>query len=237
MKRSYFLYILLGLAVLTAASKRYWWPVVANNVQRKTISDRVKEFGAAAKARLVPHFETAGINYPPARLIFVCIKNQNRLEVYASNNEGPLRFVHSYPILRASGTLGPKLKEGDRQVPEGIYNIELLNPNSSFHVSLRVGYPNQFDREQADKEGRTNLGGDIMIHGGAVSIGCLAMGDEVAEELFVLAAASGKENIEVILTPVDFRREPMPPTAGLAPWTETLYAMIKPRLAALPLSH
>lgn len=235
MKRSSFLYILLGLAMMVAVSKRFWWPLVANNVQHKNVGDRVKEFGTVAKARLLPYFENAGINYPPARLIFVGVKNQNRLEVYASNSNGPTHFIRTYPILGASGTLGPKLKEGDRQVPEGIYKIESLNPNSSFHVSLRVSYPNSFDREQAKADGRDHLGGDIMIHGGAASIGCLAMGDEAAEDLFILAAASGKENIEVILTPVDFRREQLPPMPGATRWTETLYATIKARLATLPL--
>ena len=68
-----------------------------------------------------------------------------------------------YPIRAASGALGPKLREGDRQVPEGVYDIESLNPNSRFHVALRVGYPNAFDRQMAGREGRTALGGDIMI--------------------------------------------------------------------------
>src|SRR5204863_8498878 len=63
-------------------------------------------------------------------------------------------------------------------ISEGIYPIESLNPNSRFHLSLRIGYPNAFDRAQAAKEKRTNLGGDIMIHGNSVSIGCLAMGED-----------------------------------------------------------
>jgi murein L,D-transpeptidase YafK len=128
------------------------------------------------------------------------------------------------------------LREGDRQVPEGIYPIESLNPNSSYHLSLRVGYPNAFDRAQAANEGRKNLGGDIMIHGKSVSIGCLAMGDEAAEDLFVLAADTGLQNIKVVLSPMDFRTgAAVPKTAKLPDWTEGLYNQIRSEMAALPI--
>src|SRR5690606_4961 len=101
---------------------------------------------------------------------------------------GVLRFVRALPVLAASGRVGPKLQYGDYQVPEGFYRIEALNPNSRFHLALRVNYPNAFDRAEAAREGRTHLGGDIMIHGSNASVGCLAMGDVVSEDLFVLAA-------------------------------------------------
>ncbi|MHC4642127.1 MAG: L,D-transpeptidase family protein, partial [Planctomycetota bacterium] len=128
----------------------------------------------------------------------------------------------------------PKLKEGDRQVPEGLYRIESLNPNSMFHLSLRINYPNEFDREQAKHENRTNLGGDIMIHGSNVSIGCLAMGDETAEDLFILTAETGIENISVILSPVDFRKSTFPEvTYSLSEWTDVLYEQIKQELSKL----
>lgn len=129
--------------------------------------------------------------------------------------------------------MGPKLREGDRQVPEGVYPLESLNPNSRFHVALRVGYPNELDRQAGQQEGRGNLGGDIMIHGGSASIGCLAIGDPAAEELFVLAAAVGIENVTVVLSPLDLRHRPLP--AGLGDgWRATLYGDVKEQLAQLP---
>ena len=75
--------------------------------------------------------------------------------------------------------------EGDKQVPEGFYRIELLNPNSRYHLSLRVNYPNADDIERAreDRRDLLNLGGDIMIHGGAESIGCIAIGNPAIEHL------------------------------------------------------
>ena len=201
----------------------------------KSVADRVKEYGSAARSRLKPAFHKAEVSYPPKRVVFVGIKAEKRLEVYAAGADGSARLVHTYPILAASGGPGPKLREGDRQVPEGIYPIESLNPNSRFHLSLRVGYPNASDRAQASAEGRTKLGGDIMIHGNAVSIGCLAMGDPAAEELFVLAADTGVKNITVILTPVDFRKGvEVPSDTKLPPWTKTLYDNVRKELAKLP---
>lgn len=84
-----------------------------------------------------------------------------------------------------SGTLGPKREEGDGQIPEGVYGVEDLNPNSLFHLSLKVSYPNAFDREMAKREGCGNLGGDIMVHGGSATVGCIPIGDDAIEEVVV----------------------------------------------------
>jgi hypothetical protein len=100
---------------------------------------------------------------------------------------------------------------------------------------LRIGYPNEADRTQAARENRTNLGGDIMIHGNAKSVGCLAMGDEASEDFFVLAADTGIENITVVLSPVDFRKgKTVPDLEKLPGWTKQRYGEIKKRLAELP---
>ena len=108
-------------------------------------------------------------------------------------------------------------------------------PNSAYHLSLRVNYPNAFDRRRGAEDGRRRLGGDIMIHGNAVSIGCLAMGDEVAEDLFVLAADTGLPRIAVILAPWDLRRYPAPAgERSLPAWAPSLYASIADALRRLP---
>lgn len=202
-----------------------------------TVAERLEQYGPAAHARLSAHFEKQKVAYPPHELVFVGLKKERILEVYARSGTNGFKPIRSYPILAASGVAGPKLREGDRQVPEGIYAIESLNPNSRYHLSLRVNYPNEFDREQARKEKRTNLGGDIMIHGKAVSIGCLAMGDEAAEDLFVQAADTGLNNIQVIFAPLDFRKHEN--TDGLEgekwpPWTAPLYEQVRAELAKLP---
>jgi len=208
---------------------------VRSQATGKTVEDRVAEFGDVVRARLAPRFEAAGVSYPPRDLTFVGIKDERRLDVYAAGADGVIRYICAYPVLGASGLLGPKLREGDRQVPEGIYRVPELNPNSDFHLSIRLNYPNEFEQAQGAKEGRTNLGGDIMIHGDSRSRGCLAMGDPAAEDLFVLAALTGIENITVILTPVDFRIGRSPELPGTPPaWTPELYERIKRELARYP---
>jgi len=211
--------------------------IAATKLQpKKTTEQRLAEYGPAARARLRPYFEKAKVSYPPAKLVLVGIKTERRLELYGMGQDGRLKFLRDYPVLAASGGPGPKLREGDRQVPEGIYPIESLNPNSRFHLSLRVGYPNAFDRQHAAQDGRVQLGGDIMIHGSNVSIGCLAMGDEVAEDLFVLAADTGLKRITVMLTPVDFRTgKSLPKDAHLPAWAPGLYTHIRTNLATVPL--
>jgi hypothetical protein len=199
-----------------------------------TVASRVAEYGPAARTRLAPAFARAGVAYPPRAVTLVGLKDEARLDVYAGSRRDAQAFVTSYPILAASGGPGPKLREGDGQVPEGVYRIESLNPNSRFHLGLRVAYPNADDRRRAAADGRRRLGGDIMIHGNAVSIGCLAMGDIVAEELFVLAADTGLAGIAVILAPHDLRRRPAPASAGLPSWVPNRYADIRTALSALP---
>jgi hypothetical protein len=240
MKRLAILLVLLGLILLAAVFKPYIRAAVSPILQKfaspKTVAERLQQYGAQARSRLEPHFQRARVAYPPRQVTLVGLKAERLLQVYAGSSTNEHRFIRSYPILAASGKAGPKLREGDRQVPEGIYPIELLNPNSRFHLALRVGYPNASDRAQAEREGRKNLGGDIMIHGSSVSIGCLAMGDEAAEDLFVLAADTGLQNIAVILSPVDFRRgASVPKGAGAPGWTDALYTQIGSRLAGLPL--
>jgi murein L,D-transpeptidase YafK len=206
-----------------------------NTSHAATVAERLEQYGAAARTRLSPHFEKQKVAYPPRELIFVGLKHEKILEVHARSGTNDFKLIRTYPIRAASGVTGPKLREGDRQVPEGIYAIESLNPNSRYHLSLRINYPNAFDRKEARQEKRSNLGGDIMIHGKAVSIGCLAMGDEAAEDLFVLAADTGLKNIKVILAPLDFRNHKNVPGVNKLPsWTAQLYEQIRAELAKLP---
>jgi len=219
---------LIFMAPVRAKVKRLAASATQTVKGRKTVADRVNEFGEAVDKRLAPRFREAGVPYPPSRITLIGLKHEKLLDLWASTTNGQFRHVKTYPILGASGKLGPKLREGDRQVPEGLYRIESLNPNSSFHLALRINYPNKFDREKAAQEGRTEPGSDIMIHGSTASIGCLAMGDPAAEELFVLAARTGIQNIEVILSPVDFRVRELPPDMPPVPaWMPALYAKIR----------
>lgn len=209
---------------------------MSNDSAASFLASRLSQYRPAARARLQPLFEAAQVDYPPARVVLLALKREKLLEVYAAATNQDLRFIHAWPILAASGVSGPKLREGDQQVPEGVYPVESLNPNSKFHLALRLGYPNAFDREQARLDGRDNLGGDIMIHGGAASVGCLAVGDQAAEDLFMLAADVGLTAVTVIISPVDFRKtaEVPSPEQDLPPWTVSLYQTLKSKLNELP---
>ena len=194
-----------------------------------SVAERLEQFGSRVESRLKPAFEAAGAGYPPEELALLAFKDSRTLEVYA-RARGPWRFVKSYRVLAASGQPGPKLREGDHQVPEGVYRVESLNPNSRFHLSVRLNYPNEFDRRMAQADGRTNLGGDIMIHGNSVSVGCLAMGDEAAEDLFVLSALVGKERLKVVISPTDFRTPGAPSAVAGPAWIDTLYGTLREEL-------
>jgi len=202
--------------------------------QNKSVADRLEQYGAKARSRLGPLFAEAQVPYPPAAVVLAGFKEERRLELYAAGPDRKLRFIRSYDITAASGHAGPKLKEGDKQVPEGVYALVELNPNSLYHLSMRLDYPNEFDQAQAAREGRAKLGGDIMIHGNAVSVGCVAVGNAGSEDLFVLAADAGMDKVKVVLSPSDLRRSPPPAGPDLPSWTPELYRRLSAELSALP---
>ena len=113
-------------------------------------------------------------------------KKERELEIWLEGNDGQFGLFKTYRICRLSGTLGPKVERGDRQAPEGFYFVTAnrLNPWSRFHLSFDLGYPNAYDRIH----GRT--GGNLMVHGNCVSVGCYAMTDGAIEEIYTLAEAA-----------------------------------------------
>ena len=137
-------------------------------------------------------------------LAILVFKSSKLMEVFYDNT-----LVMNVPILAASGGAGPKIKEGDCQVPEGIYKIDVLNPNSSYYLSMRISYPNETDRKRSKARGVTELGGDIYIHGKAASIGCLAIGDDKIEDLYFLANRADLKKTKVVIAPapkVDYEK-------------------------------
>ena len=126
-------------------------------------------------------------------------KEDNRLELWMER-DGRFALAATYPVCAWSGSLGPKLKEGDRQAPEGFYLVSRrqLKPDSTFHRALNLGFPNAFDVAQ----GRT--GSFLMIHGACVSVGCYAMTDAVIEEIYTAveaALANGQDAVPVHIFP------------------------------------
>jgi hypothetical protein len=192
----------------------------------RTVADVVALIGPQARDRLAPRLRSAGVASPPPEIALLAFKEERRLELWG-RSDVTWRPIETYPILAASGHAGPKLREGDRQVPEGLYRIVALNPNSRFHLSMELDYPNAYDVAEATKVGREDLGGEIFIHGEAASIGCLAIGDPAIEELFVLVADVGIDNVRVIVSPRDPRGgSPLEPIPTLA-FTSDLYRQIE----------
>jgi murein L,D-transpeptidase YafK len=137
------------------------------------------------------------------QVFFRVFKQEKTLELWVKGH-GQARFtmLATYPICKASGLPGPKRKEGDQQVPEGFYFINRFNPKSQFHLSLGLNYPNESDLRLSDRD---RPGGDIFIHGGCESIGCMAMTDDSIKEIYVIASEAkkhGQSQIPVHIFPV-----------------------------------
>jgi murein L,D-transpeptidase YafK len=129
-------------------------------------------------------------------------KTEKQLEVWARNKgRGYYKLVGTYTWCSSVGRVGPKRKKGDRQIPEGIYKISRFKPESGHHLSLKVNYPNGVDSVLGEKG---NLGGEIYLHGGCHTIGCVPLSDEGIEQVYVwcvLARNCGQKDIPVHLFP------------------------------------
>ncbi len=181
-----------------------------------------KERAAAAAATVRPALEqdlsAVGLKFGDPVFIRI-FKDERVLEFFVQNKAtGKFDLFRTYPIAAASGKLGPKLAEGDWQVPEGFYFVppDAMNPNSQFHLSFNIGFPNAFDQSL----GRT--GSAIMVHGNSVSIGCAAMTDEKIEEIYTLCDAAhhgGQAFFRVHIFPFRMSEEKMREMSG-GPWEE-----------------
>lgn len=230
-KKLYVIIIVIGILIVSMyfLGRSMWVPVYTKMTGRKTVKEVIEKIEPINEKKLIEYFKEKNIKYIPEKIGLIGLKEEKLLELWAYNNERWM-LVHKYPILAASGVSGPKLKEGDRQVPEGIYKIVGLNPNSSYHLSMKVNYPNEFDRKMARKDNRDNLGGNIFIHGKSASIGCLAVGDVAIEELFLLVNKVGLKNVEVLIAPMDLRVKEMDISVIDSDWYEQLYITIKNEL-------
>jgi murein L,D-transpeptidase YafK len=164
--------------------------------------DRVRDARLEMRYGIKKLFRERGLRYPAADIYLRVFKREHALELWV-RPEGDTIFsmLRSYDICAQSGELGPKRARGDNQVPEGFYTIDRFNPYSDYHLSLHVDYPNASDQLTSTEP---DLGGDIFIHGGCNSIGCLALTDEGIKELYwvaVEARAAGQQRIPIDIFP------------------------------------
>ncbi len=227
-----FLHLCLSLLVSSAYSMAHKLDV------QQGIEQVISRYRATTEAELVDFFKQAQAPYPPHEVALLAFKKERKVQLWARQADSHWKYVHTYPLTASSGHLGPKLKEHDRQIPEGIYRLTSFNPFSAMHLSMMLNYPNQFDRQHASLDGRSKLGGDIFIHGKDMSVGCLAVGNKAIEQLFYLTHQVGLEHVRIIIAPNDLRRA-KPATNPIAQprWLNELYQSIHHALMAFPLSN
>ncbi|MBS1746069.1 MAG: L,D-transpeptidase family protein [Bacteroidetes bacterium] len=168
------------------------FPRVADAMNRK--ADTLKK-----------QFEKAGLQWPAYQILIRSFKYDSQLEVWVRNNQDEtFKLFKTYNICALAGSLGPKRQAGDYQVPEGFYYINAFKPNSLYHMSLGINYPNVSD--EIITKG-INPGGDIYIHGSCVTVGCIPIQDPQIEELYILAMSAksnGQDFIPVHIFPIRY---------------------------------
>ena len=201
-------FILLSMLVLMIAVG-VWYYLKRGSKEFPEVTENSTERVQA----LYTQMREKGIAKTQFILFLRAFKAEQELEVWVgTQDQEAFQHLITYPICKSSGVLGPKRKEGDLQVPEGCYYIDRMNPNSSFHLSLGLNYPNASDKIRGDQQ---EPGSDIFIHGGCVTVGCLPITDQKIEELYQLvsqARANGQAEVPVHIFPgrfdtAEFRRD------------------------------
>jgi len=169
-------------------------------------SPKAETFMANARPRVLRQLNAKGLRLGDPVFMRV-FKQPKQLEVWVRKG-AKFELFKTYPICTYSGSIGPKLREGDQQSPEGFYAVSggQLNPASRYHLSFDIGYPNAVDREN------NRTGGDIMVHGKCISEGCFAMGNMQVEEIYLLAYQSflqGQKEFSIHVFPFRMTKENM----------------------------
>jgi murein L,D-transpeptidase YafK len=156
---------------------------------------------------LKKQFAAAGLQWPAKEIYIRSFKYDSQMEVWVRNSEGEtFKLFKIYSICVLPGSLGPKRMAGDYQVPEGFYYINEFKPNGAYHMALGLNYPNPSDKIVSGSN-NMNPGGDIYIHGGCVTVGCIPIQDPQIEELYILAMSAksnGQDFIPVHIFPIRF---------------------------------
>lgn len=163
---------------------------------------RVRDAYALKEEQVWSLLHAQGIERGPFHLFLRAFKDEQTLEVWATEKvDSPYALILTLHFCQTSGKLGPKRKEGDLQIPEGVYFIDRFNPKSNFHLALGLNYPNRSDRVLGDPQ---QPGSDIFIHGDCVTTGCIPLTDDKIRLLYVMAVEareSGQEHIPVHIFP------------------------------------
>jgi murein L,D-transpeptidase YafK len=166
---------------------------------------RISNAADRVEDSLMKQFRKRNLVWPAKYIYIRSFKYDSQLEVWIKQEkEEAYQLFKTYKVCALSGSLGPKRMQGDYQVPEGFYYINQFNPNSNYHLSLGLNYPNLSDRVLSDS---LQPGGDIFIHGSCVTTGCIPIMDSQIEELYILASHArneGQDFIPVHIFPVRY---------------------------------
>lgn len=165
---------------------------------------KVKASYAEKWPALSKSLKAKGIDSADYKVLIRIFKQEKQMEVWLKSRKAE-KYVHyaDYPICRSSGELGPKRREGDLQVPEGFYKINFFNAFSDYYLGMQLNYPNQSDLIL----GKKPYGGQIMIHGNCVTIGCIPITDDKIKELYLLCLFSKGAGHDVAVDSYPFRLE------------------------------
>ena len=189
MKSSHRLFLITILLCLITSSGK------AQSLSDNT-SSRLPDIYLDKEDNIESQFRAKGFAWPAHYIYIRSFKYESQLELWVKNTRNePYKLFKTYHICMQSGSMGPKRFEGDFQVPEGLYHINDFNPNSLYHLSLGLNYPNSSDRVFSDS---LHPGGDIYIHGNCVSVGCVALSDEDIEEVYIIANSARENGLEFI---------------------------------------
>lgn len=210
-------------AVVAAIAVLGEWPLWGDPEQRALTLERAKRRtmwaaqqslpGTPDLARLPERLAAGGFALGQPILVRI-FKREFELEIWMRKGERYELFA-TYPVCRWSGKLGPKLRTGDKQAPEGFYTVSAaqLNPNSRWHRSFNLGFPNAYDRAH----GRT--GSFLMVHGGCGSVGCYAMTNAVIDEIWKIVTAAlggGQRRFQVQAFPFRMTEDNLAAKSGSA---------------------
>lgn len=198
----------------------------------RSVKHALQDFGAEFQKIMRQKCESEGIAYPPKKVTIIGLKEERRLLLFAGDRK--MKLIGTYPLVSYCGVLGPKLKEGDLQIPEGIYRITGLQAGNL--LAFTLNYPNSVDRKNAALDHRTKLGRDILVHGGSLSTGCFVISNDDMKRLFIVVNDVGYRDASLIIAPCDLTRK----ASGSQlkhplPWLPALYASLKTELAKYPL--
>jgi murein L,D-transpeptidase YafK len=186
-------------------------PTQTSFAQSQLRYDRVLNARVEARFEVKRLFRERGIRYPAAEIFMRIFKRERELELWVRPSTGePFALLKTYHICALAGELGPKRRQGDEQVPEGFYYVDHFNPQSDYLLSLHLDYPNRSDALLGNGG---SLGGDIYIHGGCNSAGCLALTDDGIKEVYWLsveARGTGQSRIPVHIFPARLTDAEMP---------------------------